>query len=171
MAKEDYLRRSPTRFDDPDYQSCYEHWLTIKGEGWAPAWRDWQWMALPLDLIPYFLVVDVIDDPPDFVYRFWGSAYVNMHGIDMTGRSVNEIRSPVTARNTFEQYAEVVACREAIGAVYAIQTGEHEIQHVQTSLRMPMSNDGRRVDHIVTYSDWRADEDEIRDEHIRIYGK
>jgi hypothetical protein len=127
-------------------------------------------MELPTNLIPYFIVVDVSYAPLDFVYRFWGTAYGTMHGIEMTNKSVNAIRSPVTAKNSYDQYAEIVEYKEAIGSTYTIQTGEHDFPHIQTSLRMPMSANGERVDQIVTFADWRSDQDDIRNEHIRIYG-
>ncbi len=171
MAKEDYLRRSPIRFDDPDYQICYEYWLKIKGDRWAPAWHEWQWLELPTKIIPYCLVVDVKYDPLDFIYRFWGTAYVTMHGIDMTNKSVSEIRSPVTAKNSVDQYSEIVEFKESIGSVYTIQTGEHDVLHVQTSLRMPMTTNGDRVDQIVTFADWREKLEDIKIEHLRVYGK
>jgi len=170
LAKEDYLRRSPIRFDDADYQACYEYWLSIKGDKLAPTWSQWSWMELPTALIPYFLVVDVRQDPVDFVFRFWGAAYVTMHGIDMTGMSVREIRSSVTAKNTFDQYLEVLETRQAIGSSYTVQAGENGLPYVQTSLRMPVSNDGENVDMIITFADWRKDRKQIRDEHIQTYG-
>ena len=171
MTTEDYLRRSPLQFDDPDYQACYAYWTALKGERWAPAWREWDWMALPLKLIPYFLVVDVSYDPLDFTYRFWGTAYITMHGIEFTNKSVHEIRSPVTAKNVFKQYKEVIDCQQAIGAADFIQAGPSGAINTQLCLRMPMSDTGERVDQIVTFTDWRENRDKIQIETIRAYGE
>lgn len=60
----------------PGYQICYDYWVSLKGNRHLPSWRDWQWSALPPDIIPYFMVVDVHRDPMDYVFRFWGTAFV-----------------------------------------------------------------------------------------------
>ncbi|MEK9752670.1 MAG: hypothetical protein VW338_05590 [Rhodospirillaceae bacterium] len=154
MPPEDYLRRSPVRFDDPEYQVCYDYWLRLKGTRMAPAWREWDCFTLPVEVIPYFLVVDVGYEPLTFTYRFWGTANVTMHSIDMTGMATDAIRTPSTARHTFEQYRDVVESGEAIGSAYTIQAGASGPPYVQTSLRMPFSDDGETVHQIATYADW-----------------
>lgn len=171
MPPEDYIRRSPIKFDDPNYQTCYEYWLHLRGARLSPSWREWDWMALPLKLIPYFLVVDVRHDPLDFIYRFWGTASVTMHGKDFTNQSISKIRSPLTARSTAAQYEEVVSYHEAIGSEYTIQAGESGPPYVQTSLRMPFSDDGISVTQIATYCDWSRDLQKIRDDHLREFSR
>lgn len=171
MSEKDYLRRSPIRFDEPNYQICYEYWLRLKGDRRSPRWRDWDWFELPMRLIPYLLVVDVKRDPLDFVYRFWGTASVEMHGKDFTGLSISQIRNAATAKLTRAQYEEVVSYHEAVGSAYTVQAGEDGLPYVQTSLRMPFSDDGERVSQIATYVDWSSDFDKIRDDHLRLYGE
>ena len=68
-----------------------------------------------------------------------------MHDKDFTGLSINAIRSPVTARTTKEHYEEVVQSHEAVGSRYLIQAGEDGLPYVQTSLRVPFSDDGKSV--------------------------
>lgn len=170
MPEADYLRRSPIRFDDPNYQTCYEYWLELKGGRCSPRWAEWDWFRLPMKLVPYFLVVDVTYEPLDFVYRFWGTASVFMHGMDFTNMSIQRIRSPITRKNTEVQYKEVVACHEAVGSAYTVQAGEDGLPYVQTSLRMPFSDDGETVTQIATFVDWSRDHWKIREEHIREFG-
>jgi len=162
---------SPIHLEEPAYQTCYAYWLRLKGQRWAPAWSEWKWSEIPLDLVPYFIVIDVTHDPLDFTYRFWGSANTRMHGIEMTGKSVRDIRSPVTARTTFDQYARVTANREAIASAYTMQSADYHLAHQRTALRMPMSNEGETVDRIVSFVDWRDSQNLITDEHIQIYGE
>lgn len=171
MPEVDYMRRSPVKFDQPSYQTCYEYWLRLKGGRRSPAWCEWDWLELPVKYIPYFLVVDVHYAPLDFIYRFWGTASVDLHRKDFTNLSISEIRSPITAKMTRDQYIEVVDCHEAIGSEYTVQAGENGLPYVQTSLRMPFSDDGKRVTQIATYVDWSRDRDKIREEHIREFGE
>ena len=163
MAQEDYLRPSPIRFDDGNYQICYKYWLRLKGERWAPAWREWDWNELPPALIPYFIVVDVQYDPLDFIYRFWGTSNMDMHGIDMTGMSVNDIRAEPTRKQTIQQYTETLECRQALGTSTAIQINADDPVYESISLRMPMSRDGKTIDMIVSFADWRQHHAAIKD--------
>lgn len=164
------LQQPPLTFENADYQACYDYWLELKRERWAPSWLEWQWMKLPVKLIPYFLVVDVHYEPTDFVYRFYGTASVNMHNFDFTGKSVNTIRSAVTIKSTCDQYHEVMEQRREISSSYTVQAGENGAPYEQTSLRMPMSDNGDKVDQIVSFIDWRNDFEKIRAEHLEVYG-
>lgn len=170
LSKQENTRHSELSFDDEDYRTCYQYWADLKGLRWAPNWRDWQWMDLPSHIIPYFIVVDVSHAPLDFTYRFWGSAYAAMHSIEMTNKSVRDIRSPVTAKAAFEQYKEIVDSKQAMSTLDTIQAGPHDIIHTQTTLRMPMSDDGVSVDKIITFADWRKEHDIIKNEYIRAFG-
>ena len=107
LSKEDHLKHSSGYFDNPDYQTCYAYWRQLKGERWAPAWKEWQWSEIPAELIPYFAVVNVSYHPLEFMYRFWGTANARMHGIEMTDKTTADIRSPVTAKSTLDQYRQV----------------------------------------------------------------
>ncbi len=171
MPEEDYLRRSPVRFDQPEYQTCYEYWQRLRGARRSPRWSEWDWFQLPVDLIPYFIVVDVTTPPLDFVYRFYGTASVTMHGKDFTGLSVSKIRSAQESCATHAQYAEVVTHHEAIGSKYTVQVGISGIPIVQTSLRMPFSDDGETVSQIATYVDWSREIDSVREANFRASGE
>ncbi len=162
--------QEPLTFESRDYQICYDYWFKLKQDNWAPAWRDWVWMDLPVKLIPYFLVVDVHYDPLDFIYRFFGTASVEMHNIDFTGKSINNIRSAVTIKSTRDQYNEIIRRRQALASSYTIQAGENGSAYVQTSLRMPMSNNGNKVDQIVSFIDWRSNFEKIKQEHLEEFG-
>lgn len=171
MPEADYLRRSPIRFDQPDYQACYEYWLELRGSRRSPAWSEWNWERIPYKLIPYFIVVDVDYEPLVFKYRFWGTACVSLHNKDFTGLTSDSIRSPITKEITEGQYKDVVESHEAIGARYIIQARESGVPYMQTSLRMPMSSDGDRVSQIVSYVDWSKNLKEIREDHIKEFGE
>lgn len=171
MVEDKLTEQSPLRFETPVYERCYAYWLRLKGDRWAPAWREWDWSEISMELIPFFIVVDVTYDPLQFVYRFWGTANTRMHGIDMTRKSTAEIRSPATALATFDQYARVTESRQAVGEPYTMQSADYNNPHTRLALRMPMSNDGKRVDQIVSFVDWRDSEHLIRDDFIRVYGE
>ena len=58
------------------------HWNSVRGEAFAPTWDEFDVMTLDLTLIPRLVIVDVIPDPLDFVFRFWGQDHFKTKGID-----------------------------------------------------------------------------------------
>lgn len=158
------------QLQEPGYDVCLNYWFDLKEERWAPSWQEWQWSQIPVDLVPYFIVVDVTYDPFDIIYRYWGTAMARMHNTEMTGKSTKDIRSPVTRENTEDHYNEVIRQKCAIQSVSIQQTIGFDLTHKQLSLRMPMSNDGNRVDQIVSFTDWRQSLNRIRNEHEQAFG-
>ncbi len=157
-------------FENPHYQTCYDYWRRLKGDRKSPSWREWDWIELPPNLIPYFLVVDVQFDPMEFQYRFYGTASVTVHGRDYTGRKVNDLRTTGEIETTIAQYSDVVAQHDAIASEYEILAGTTGLPIIQMSLRMPFSEDGERVTQIATFVDWTHDLKRIRSELVGEFG-
>lgn len=166
MSEGDVLRRPAEKFDVPSYQTCFSYWERLKGDRKSPSWREWDWFELPLGLIPFFLVVDVQTDPVNFFYRFYGTASVTMHGKDYTGLSVFDLPTPRDVDGSLKQYTDVVNRHEAMTSEYRIEAGTSGLPIVQTSLRLPFSDDGENVAQIATFVDWTKDLKRIRQERV-----
>lgn len=117
------------------------------------------------------MVVDVIQDPLDFIYRFWGTSYTRIHNQEMTKKSVRELRSPGAAENSFAQYKEIVESTQPGFFSYPIQLTDRHHPVDRPSLRMPFSDDGRTVNIAVTFADWREDVWHLRMEHMEFFGE
>ena len=80
-------------FDDisnPEIMAFVAYWESLKGDAFAPSWKDFDLAALDPKSIPYIIVIDVVRDPLDFVIRFWGTGHVAKKGVDKTGKSVGD---------------------------------------------------------------------------------
>jgi len=141
--------------DAPDHRQLIDYWDGLRGERFAPAWREWNWMKIPLNLVPYCFVVDVIQEPLDFQYRFWGTAHADIHGIDYTGRKVSDIVPVEVANLSHAQYEESYHQRKPIVYLHEMMVGPFKMPRIQTSLRLPLSSDGDHVDTILSFADWR----------------
>ena len=64
-----------------------DFWENLRRGRLAPAWKDIDLIKLPLFMVPSTVVVDVIEDPLDFAYRFFGTNHTTTHGYDLTGKS------------------------------------------------------------------------------------
>jgi hypothetical protein len=151
-------RRQETRFDDmPECRVLVDMWERRRGQAFAPAWRGFDWDGVPSDVIPFCGVVDIVEEPGlDFIYRFWGSAHQRAHGQELTGCSVREMRPEAEAESVFAQYRETLDARQPLFFVNTIEVGPHGSAYEELSLRLPFSDDGRRIDKIFAFSDLRT---------------
>jgi len=141
--------------DHPHQIGFLDYWRSLKGDRLAPAWEEFDLMALDLRSIPHVAVVDVVGTPlPDFIYRFWGTAHVRQKGVDKTSKSVLD---PPQLRGSaaFDEYTIIVAEKRPLAA-----RGMVEFPHLartpflQTVLHLPLSGDGETVDKIATLAHW-----------------
>ena len=86
---------------DPDPQSLsktlaeiYAYWESKRGDYFAPSWDEFHLDELDPSVVPLSVVVDVIADPLDFVYRFQGTARNRVEVKDSTGHSVLGLNPP-----------------------------------------------------------------------------
>lgn len=167
-----YTRLESEAGELPDVEHCLNYYDRLRKGTFAPSWHDFDWTEIPSDLIPHFGVVDVTSDPLDFIYRFWGSAHADTHDQELTGKSVRDMRPATEAESVFKQYRETYNARAPLLFANTIHAGRFRVPYRETSLRMPFSDDGATVTHIVAFSDIRDDLDRLKqafadDEHIQ----
>lgn len=153
-----------------EFQESLTYWNSLRGERFAPGWRDFDLMRLSSKIIPYFTVVDVERDPLDFIYRFWGTRHVEAKGRELTGKSVRALRPPEVAEAIFEQYRQVVEARAPMAFLHRIHGAGMQLPLMQTTLRMPLSNDRATIDKVVCYSDWSA-HTKLREFYLKHMGR
>jgi len=129
--------------------TLFAHWLAIKGDHFAPTWRDFDWQQVPTTLIPWCAVADVKYDPVDFVYRYWGTARSRGQGEDFTGKSVSEFRPTSIADKAIKEYEQVVRDKAPILVITSGQTKEVYTPFSYQFLRLPFSYDGEKVDNVL----------------------
>lgn len=114
-------------------------------------------MALPLRLVPWCSVVNVVDGGDDFVLRFFGTARVRMQGRDYTGQSVRDMLSDRVVTKTFAELREVLRQGQPVLHRTTVSTtcdiGNREASY--DVLRLPFSTDDE-IDVIMTMVDYSA---------------
>lgn len=145
-----------------DIEICLSYWEELRaGRGW-PAWKDFDWLRIPPEIIPYFAVVDVIHDPFALTYRFFGTGHARAHGIDLTGRSPLDMVPGDVGRSMFAQYKETAERGEPLLYLHVLAKASDGSEITETSLRLPFSSDGARVTQIVAFTDLRKDHERAR---------
>lgn len=150
-----YTQTDPYTSESPDVRRCLAYWERLRGYRFAPSWAEFDWSEIPTEIIPFFGVVDVVLEPLDFVYRFWGTHHSKVHHQELAGKSVNQMRPMAESQSVFAQYRETLEARQPLLFTNIIQIGKSGIEMTEISLRLPFSDDGRAVNHIVAYSNIR----------------
>ena len=142
--------------DDPALLDFLAYWERLRGEHWAPSWAAFDLLGLDLAAIPRVAVVDVLRDPLDFKYRFWGTAHVQNKGVELTGKRLGA--APRLRGGTpVEEYTAVAEQKRPLAsrAVISLAESERRLPFDQAMLRLPLSNDGDRVDHVISMASWK----------------
>ena len=143
---------------EPMLQAFYGYWNSIRGDRLAPSWKDFNLLDLPVNAIPYVVVADVQLDPLDFIIRFWGTAHLHRKGADKTGKS--SIAKPVYRGKTpYDEYVWVMKRKRPylVHGVVGLEDYSGTTDLDQLTLRLPLSNDGENVHHVVSMASWSKD--------------
>ncbi len=131
----------------PETALLYQYWLDIRAARFAPAWRDIDLLTLPTSVVPKVMVVDVLLDPVDFVYRFFGTWHVQCHNRDMTGHKVTDFKDPTFTQIVLEEYTNTYERREPV--LFQLENTLNHIHYLSELLRLPLSSDGETIDSIM----------------------
>ncbi|MCB9946638.1 MAG: PAS domain-containing protein [Rhodospirillaceae bacterium] len=129
------------------HRLAMEVWADRRGDRMAPARRDLE----PWDLksiLPYVTLLDVIEDPLDFRCRLVGTKVREIHGIELTGKSVRALGPPSYADRVWEHLTRLIERKEPQLCLVEY-TNRDILLRSFTVLRLPLSNDGRTVNMIL----------------------
>ncbi len=143
------------RIATPEMTAFCGYWDRLRQDAFAPTWDAFDLSALDPRSLPHVVVVDVIQDPLDFVIRFWGTAHVARKGVEKTGKSVNDW--PVIRKNAaFDEYRWVATEKKPLASrdIVDLQGVSGKLPFEQTLIRLPLSSDGENVTHIVSLAVW-----------------
>ncbi len=143
-------------------QVILDYWNDRRGSRLAPPWSDIELIDLPLSIIPHIVVVDIIPEPLDFRYRFWGTWHSRFHGYDQTNKLVSGLHPPSYQELLTQQYEQTAAGREPQLFVQQIPI-KNEIWAYTELCRFPLSNDGKTITNILSTEFLLADINDVRE--------
>jgi len=143
------IRRCDLDETPPPMDAALAYWRDLTGERLAPSWREFDLAKLPPRLLPSTVVYDVIDDGREFRIRYYGSGMTRVHGVDLTGRSPLDFPWRPLGEFLHREMQNVLENRQPEHLTY-IYTKPDRPAELQNVLRLPLSDDGQRVSHIVS---------------------
>ncbi len=141
---------------DSDCRFIYELWASVRGNNFAPRWEDFDLQSLPPQAIPYTWVVDILDDPFTLKYRFWGSGLVEVLGAERTGKEISD-SSVHRNKEAEKEYKTVIREKAPFAMIYNAKTKIPETLFYAPAIRLPLSEDGKTVDKIVSFTDFNVE--------------
>ena len=151
----DVKTESPFDIDLPEpLAEVFAYWNRLRGDAWAPAWKDFRLLDLSSRAIPFVIVMDVIREPLDFHYRFWGTGNTTYIGYDMTGKSVRQ--NKLFSEKVFNEARRIVEEKKPLVHHSKVIRGDGLFREY-TRLRVPLTADGENVTHIVSAVDIKED--------------
>lgn len=145
----------PANIAHKQLRPVYEYWLAKRGARRAPARREID----PVDLhnvLPGTLLIDVARDPWRFTYRLAGTLTERIHGMELTGRSIDTLK-PREFAEMLHGDLVMLAERAEPQFVYLEFVNQMGLQRGYHVLRLPLAADGTTVDMILIVADYGGD--------------
>lgn len=130
--------------------AAHDYRKDLAGDRRRPAWRDFDLMAVQPPYIPYTNVADVIDGGVDFRFLFFGTSLTEIFGQELTGKRLSEVVPRELGEAVAANMLRMLKVREPF-VVSGLINPRHTVQ-LHTLVRMPLSDDGAAITHIVTVS-------------------
>lgn len=146
------------RYSAPEFLSVcsdrikviYDFWQRLRGDRVMPYRSDLDPSQIKPHL-PFLMLVDVVGDPPDFIYRLVGTREVDSRGYDPTGRRVADAYFASSAEDALSNYRQVATDRAVLYDCEPVRMPGNDYYNDE-SLFMPFTVDGETVGQIMVYS-------------------
>jgi len=138
----------------PEFRAVYRQWAEVRGSRWAPPWSEFLLNDLPPKIVPWCVVVNVHQEPLMFMYRFWGTRVSDLLGVDLTGKSSDDIPNQKYAKRARNEYTEMLDRKSAMYTDKPhINAMDMEVRY--QILRVPFSS-GDEVEAILSVGGFSA---------------
>ncbi|WP_207456665.1 hypothetical protein [Azospirillum sp. SYSU D00513] len=135
--------------EHPMLDQAYQFWKARSGERAMPHETDLDAVALPLELMPWSILTEVLETERDFRYALLGSAIIQMARRDFTGCRFSELDHIRPGSQLWTQRATVANLGQPmlVSPPYTGPLGD--VRRVY-DLHLPLSADNGRVGMIWT---------------------
>ncbi|MDA8637037.1 PAS domain-containing protein [Rhodospirillales bacterium] len=149
------------------FSDVYKFWLSKSKDGRLPGVSDFKLDELPIKILPWSIIADVITDDgdTDYKFRFWGTQRASLIGFDMTGKFLSEIGSKDMRDGNTVEYEYVMKHKAPILCQTPIVTSTGR-SIAMNSIRLPLSDNGERVARVFS----AIDPDNVTSEHYAHFG-
>jgi len=148
---------------DGELKLVFDYWLSLRGDRLGPRWREFDLMKIPAKKIPFTIITDIINKEEGLMkYRFVGTDFYRVHGIELTGKNPLDVPPEELGKKLNQELLDIVREQKPTYSIHHLREIRrlHILQHV---LRLPLSDDGKEVTHILSVVDYIEDKKELED--------
>ncbi len=95
--------------------------------------------SIPHRILPWSVLVDVLDEPNEYRFRFWGTERVNLIGEEMTGKRLAQITDPYMRKGNEVEYNYVRENGHAV-LCHTPFTTPSGLSSIRFSIRLPLTD-------------------------------
>ena len=161
------MATTASNITDARLQSAHDYWCRIAAGRPMPQRRDLDPVDIPR-LLPHIMLVDV--EHGRYRYRLIGTANAQEHGMNATGRYVDEaIKGPEYRAHALRLYDETVRARRPVysESLFLSPAGGAIERHTK-ALFMPLSEDGTAVTQVIVAQVFLHIDQKTRDQHFLV---
>lgn len=136
------------RIADGKLRQLCDFWLSRRGDRIAMLRADLDPTEIP-QLLANLILADVGEGGRAIRYRLVGTAIVAAHGVDYTGRTIEELTSGETLEFTRRLYGRVVADAVPVYSEGQFRWAGREYRRTRR-LHLPLTRDGGAVDMVLS---------------------
>lgn len=127
-------------------------WDKLPKQGNAPPVEQFSLEIVSLKILPWSVVVDVLDKPGEYRFRFFGTERVQLIGVELTGKLLNQIPDEYMREGNRIEYNQVCEQGEPIlcRTPFTTSTG---LSSVRLSIRLPLIDKNGHVSMIYSAMD------------------
>ncbi|MBK1667432.1 hypothetical protein CKO28_05230 [Rhodovibrio sodomensis] len=132
----------------PRLRAFHAYWRGLAPAGAVPAYRGFDVVHVPRDLLAFLLLLEVLDGGADFRYRVVGTGVVDAIGRDFTGETVSEYRhrhEPPGVADGYRRVCSLQAPDLYQGTLESVGKGFIRYER----LALPFADDSGRVGHVL----------------------
>lgn len=137
----------------PRLDRALRYWEGKRGARLMPSRRDLDPLDI-IDLLPFVVLIDVLDDPRDYRYRLVGTEVTAISHRDRTGSRYSEVEGKGPESVLWTSNETVVATRAPLSWVPPYIGPETRIRNCGNIL-LPLSADGETVNMIFKVVDFQ----------------
>jgi len=147
---------------DGDLAKALDYWRSLTLDDCLPSWSDFDFMKIPLSLIPKSHVCDAIDGGQDFLCRFWGTAVTDLVGINMTGKLISTMSPSTQLVDTMIREMRKTVTSKKPRLLSSHLHHQYGSSIFQILLRLPLTNNDGEVAHCLTLAEYLFDYDQSK---------
>ena len=147
----------------PVMSQFHQIWETARDGRFAPSWKDLDFSSFPVEIIPYMYLIDVLQEPLRFRYRFIGTKVCELEGQDYTNRFVHDLQPSTLASAANCEFKKLAKNPKPVFFMMVANKDEYRryLYGVYGGVRLPLSNDGKTLNQIIALAQFGHEDEEL----------